>query len=416
MSSASPRPSRPSSTSPASSSSPSAAGTPGPALLALPAGAPDIPPSADPLVPLGWDESWRQTWADLLADAPTGAVPGRVARSGRGRCDVLVATHDGAVSVAPDDGVVTVTAAWAPALERAVAADPVQVPAAGDWVVVVPVAGARTGAVERVLPRRTAVVRAQVARGSSYGQVLAANADVVAVAEGMAPDVDLARIERLLALAWSSGAEPYVVLTKADLPAEPDVLAAEVAEVAPGAPVLAVSALTGAGLEPLRDRLRGGATVALVGASGAGKSTLLNALVGGDVMSTRALRVDGKGRHTTVTRELHLVPGGGAVLDTPGLRTIGLAGEEALDDVFAEIEDLASRCRFADCAHRTEPGCAVLAAVEDGTLPQRRLDSHRKLLRELEHQAARVDSRLRAELTGRARVQQRAYRRYPLRP
>lgn len=364
-------------------------------------------PSRDPdasLVRLGWDDAWHRTAA--LDPAPDGAVPGRVVRSGRGRCDVLVAA---------DDGLAHLAAAWSPGLERAVAVDPVAVPAAGDWVVLARVAGA-DARVERVLPRRTAVVRAQVAHGSSQAQVLAANADVVAVVEGMAPDVDLARVERLLALAWSSGAEPCVVLTKADVPAEPDVLVAEVAEAAPGAVVLAVSALTGTGLEPLRERLRSGATIALVGASGAGKSTLLNALVGDEVMTTRALRTDGKGRHTTVTRELHLVAGGGAVIDTPGLRTIGLAGEEALEDVFAEIEELARRCRFGDCEHRTEPGCAVLAAVEDGTLPQRRLDSHRKLLRELEHQAARLDARLRAELAGRARARQRAYRRYPLRP
>lgn len=389
-SSASSRPSRPASPTPSTDPSTTPAADP-----------------PDPLTRLGWDDAWRRTWAGDLTDPPPGTVPGRVSRSGRGRCDVLVAA---------DDDVAPVPAAWSPALDRTVAADPVHVPAAGDWVVLTPVPGAGTWSVDRVLPRRTAVVRAQVARGSSHGQVLAANADVVAVVEGMAPDVDLARVERLLALAWSSGAEPCVVLTKADLPAEPEVLAAEVAEVSPGAAVLAVSALTGAGLEPLRARLVGGATVALLGASGAGKSTLLNALVGGEVMTTRALRTDGKGRHTTVTRELHFVAGGGAIIDTPGLRTIGLAGEEALDDVFAEIEALARRCRFSDCEHRTEPGCAVLAAVEDGTLPQRRLDSHRKLLRELEHQAARVDSRLRAELTGRARARQRAYRRYPLRP
>ena len=232
----------------------------------------------------------------------------------------------------------------------------------GDWVVLA--AEGHRLVVERVLPRRSAVVRAQV-DGSSHGQVLAANADVVAVVEGMAPDPDAGRIERLLALAWASGAAPLVVLTKADLVADPQGIVADVAALAPGAPVLATSAATGTGLEHLRDRLAAGATVALLGASGVGKSTLLNALVGDSPMRTNALRADGKGRHTTVTRELHLAPGGGAVLDTPGLRTVGLAGPDAAREVFPEVEELSADCRFADCAHTTEPGCAVLAAVED---------------------------------------------------
>ncbi|MBX9246073.1 ribosome small subunit-dependent GTPase A, partial [Actinotalea ferrariae] len=293
------------------------------------------------------------------------------------------------------------------------------VPAAGDWVrldgAAAP-AGTSAAVVTEVLPRRTAVVRAQVASGSSYEQVLAANADVAAVVEGMAPDGDLARVERLLALAWSSGARPVVVLTKSDLVALPEALRAEVADVAPGADVHAVSATDDVGLEPLRELLASGATVALLGASGVGKSTLLNALVGTTTMRTQALRTDGKGRHTTVTRELHLVPGGGAVLDTPGLRTVGLAGREALDDVFADVDELAAGCRFHDCAHLTEPGCAVLAALETGELSERRLHSYRKLLREAAHQAERVDARLRAQAAGRRKAIAKAYRKQQVRP
>ena len=331
----------------------------------------------------GWDDDWART------ATPENLRPGRVLRADRGASEVVL-----------DDGSLTV--AWGPELRRAVEDDPVETPAAGDWVLVDlgdPAAGIEPTLVE-VLPRRTAVVRLQTGK-SSRGQVLAANADLVCVVEGLDPDPDTGRIERLLALAWASGGTPAVVLTKADLVLDPDAMVTEVAQAAPGCPVWAVSTHDGYGLAPLREALAQGRTVALLGASGVGKSTLLNALVGEEVMRTQALGSMNKGRHTTVTRELHLVPGGGAVLDTPGMRSVGLAGAEDLDEVFPEIDALAALCRFHDCAHVVEPGCAVLAAVEAGELPERRLLSYRKLLRELEYQAARVDARVAAQRAGR---------------
>ena len=343
---------------------------------------------------------------------------GRVARADRGSCEVLAPRVSGTRGAE----LVTLSAAWGPGLERAVSHDPTRVPAAGDWVVAEsvddsPAEEARL-VLTAVLPRRTAVVRAQ-ADGSSHGQVLAANADVVAVVEGMVPDLDEARIERLLALAWSSGARPVVVLTKADLARDPGAVRDDVVLLAPGADVLAVSTPSGDGLEALHAHLAAGATIALLGASGVGKSTLLNALVAGEVgtgpMATRSLGAEGKGRHTTVTRELHLGPVAGAVLDTPGMRTIGLAGHTDVETVFPEIEELAAACRFRDCEHRTEPGCAVLATVDAGDLPLRRLLSFRKLLREAAWQASRTDARLRAELVRPWKEHARAARAHPKR-
>ncbi len=352
------------------------------------------------LTQLGWDPAWAAALRDTALE--DGARLARVSRADAGACDVLVPADD-------RPGPASVTATWGPAVRRAHREDPTAAPVTGDWVLLT---GDDPPAVAAVLPRRACVVRAQVDR-SSHGQVLAANPDVVAVVEGLAPDPDPARLERLLALAWSSGAEPLVVLTKADLVPDAAERAADAQALAPGATVLVVAALDGVGLDPLRTRLAAGATVALLGASGVGKSTLLNALVGDDAMRTRGLRADGKGRHTTVTRELHLVPGGGAILDTPGMRTIGLAGTDALGDVFADVEELAAACRFSDCAHDGEPGCAVLAAVDDGTLPARRLASYRKLLREARHQAARTDARLRSEMAAVWKQRQRDYRRRP---
>ncbi|MFB4300608.1 ribosome small subunit-dependent GTPase A [Actinomadura sp. NTSP31] len=299
-------------------------------------------------------------------------------RAERGACDVVAETGPVRAAAVPDTG------------------DRLR-PCTGDWVAVRPATAAASATVVEVLERRTAVVRSTASR-TSQAQVLAANVDTVAVAVSLADPLKLGRIERMLALAWDSGATPVVVLTKADRSTDPTWAAAEVAAVAPGTQVLVTSAATGEGLDVLTAVLSG--TVVLLGPSGTGKSTLGNRLLGEDRLATGAVRDgDGKGRHTTAWRELVPLPHGGVLLDTPGLRGVGLHdADEGLDQAFAEIIELSGDCRFADCAHATEPGCAVLAAVEDGHLTRRRLDSYHRLQRENTHAGSRTDARLRAEL------------------
>lgn len=258
-------------------------------------------------------------------------------------------------------------------------------------------------AVHHLVPRRSALVR-DTAGATSREQVLAANVDVVLVVEHLDPDPSLGRVERLLTLAWRSGAQPVVVLTKSDLVPDPAGMAAEVAAVAPGVPVHTVSTVDGTGLDGVRALLAPGVTLVVVGPSGAGKSTLVNALAGREVMATGERRTDGRGRHTTSHRELVPLAGGAMLIDTPGVRGVGLVADaEALDETFADVVDLAAGCRFADCAHVSEPGCAVLAAVEAGDLPERRLESWRRLSREAAHQARRADARLAAQERARVR-------------
>ncbi|MFF8974792.1 ribosome small subunit-dependent GTPase A [Streptomyces sp. NPDC014995] len=337
------------------------------------------PASSHPLAPYGWDDGWE---AEFTGHAERGLLPGRVVRVDRGQCDVV--TGDGVVRA--DTAFVTPH-------------DPLRVVCTGDWVAVDAEGTPRY--VRTYLPRRTAFVRSTSSKRSE-GQILAANVDHVVVALSLAVELDLGRVERFLALAWESGAQPVVVLTKADLvpdPAGTAYLVEDVERSAPGVPVLTVSALEGQGIDRLTGVL-GRGTTALLGASGAGKSTLANALLGEDVMDVRATRdMDGKGRHTTTTRNLLPLPGGGVLIDTPGLRGVGLwdAGR-GVGQVFSEIESLARDCRFQDCAHAFEPGCAVLAAVADGDLPVRRLDSYRKLLRENQWIVAKSDARTRSDI------------------
>ena len=331
---------------------------------------------------LGWDAGFAAAYARF--DRPDHR-PARVTRVDRGICCLLTEPGQARASLG---GAV---------LARA-ARDPLSLPCAGDWVVLRTWPDQRA-TIEAVLARRTQIVRA-TAGGQSRGQVLAANLDVAAVVEPMDPEPDSGRIERLLALAWASGAEPVVVLTKADLVRRPDRVAAQVAELAPGVPVIMVSGRTGSGLDRLRPLVTVGRTLGLLGRSGAGKSTLVNALAGTTVLATQAIRrADGRGRHTTTYRTLIPLPGGGLVLDTPGLRGIGLHGGLAgLGQAFADIDALASGCRFTDCRHESEPGCAVRAAVATGELSVRRLASWRRLRGELAWQARRRQVRAKTEM------------------
>ncbi|MGW4194376.1 ribosome small subunit-dependent GTPase A [Streptomyces sp. NPDC005004] len=335
--------------------------------------------SSRALDPYGWDAGWE---AEFAPYAERGLLPGRVVRVDRGQCDVVTPVG----TVRADTAFVTPN-------------DPMRIVCTGDWAAVEP--GGTPRYVRALLPRRTAFVRSTSSKRSD-GQILAANVDHAVIALSLAVELDLGRVERFLALAWESGAQPVVVLTKADLVPDPVTLAHLVQDVettAPGVPVLTVSALYDEGLDVLR-ALVGTGTAVLLGQSGAGKSTLANALVGEEVMDVRAARdVDGKGRHTTTTRNLLPTPGGGVLIDTPGLRGVGLfdAGR-GVGQVFSDVEELARRCRFPDCAHDSEPDCAVRSAVDSGALPHRRLDSYRKLVRENQRIVAKTDARLRAEI------------------
>jgi ribosome biogenesis GTPase / thiamine phosphate phosphatase len=241
--------------------------------------------------------------------------------------------------------------------------------------------------------------------------VLAANLDVVAVVVALLPEPAITRVERLVTLAWASGATPLVLLTKSDLVGDAPQVAADVAAAAPGVPVLTCSTRTGEGLHALTEAVDGRRSVGLLGSSGAGKSSLVNALAGTEVVASREIRADGRGRHTTVRRELVPLPGGGVLVDTPGLRGIGLVeAEDGLAATFADVEELTASCRFRDCSHSAEPGCAVLEAAEDGRLPVRRLESWRRLQREMSWMATRSDARLRAERAKAWKRQDKGYR------
>jgi ribosome biogenesis GTPase len=321
-------------------------------------------------------------WTPELADnLQPGLVPGRV-----------IAAHRAAFDVQTAEEVLRTR------LPGRLVHESVEV-AVGDWV------GLGDGLVRAVLPRRSAIVRT-AAGGTSEPQTLAANVDVAFIVSSLGPDLEPRRIERYLVTVWESGASPEIVLTKADRLDDPWEMVASVEAVAIGVPVHVVSAVSGYGLEALRARLSPGETAVLIGSSGVGKSTLVNRWAGRELMATNETRADDdEGRHTTTHRELIVLPGGGVVIDTPGIRELQL-WDGGVEEAFADVEELARRCRFSDCSHNSEPGCAVKAALVSGELLRERYASWVKLQRELRSVAVRADVRLRRE--EKRRWQQRA--------
>jgi ribosome biogenesis GTPase len=329
---------------------------------------------------LGWDDALAE---EFEPHRRAGLIPGRVSIQHRGAYDVLTAEGELRCDVAGrlyDE-----------------AASPADLPAVGDWVAVAARPEEAAGTVQAVLPRRTKFSR-KTAWQASEEQVLAANVDVALIVTSLNEDMNLRRLERYLTLAWESGATPVLVLTKADLADDVPAVVAEVESVAFGAPVHAISSVTGEGLDELRAHLRQGVTAALLGSSGVGKSTLVNTLVGEDLLETREIREDGKGRHTTTRRELIQLPGGALVIDTPGMREVQLwIADEGLEEAFSDVTELFEHCRFSDCAHESEPGCAVKKAIANGTLAPERWESYLKLQRELAHLERRLDKRAQSE-------------------
>lgn len=283
-------------------------------------------------------------------------------------------------------------------------------PTVGDWVLIRPGQDLDPDEIELVLPRSSLLLRKRVQRGKEEGdeQVLAANIDTVFVVQA-ATYFNSNRLEREIALVWGSGAEPVVILSKVDVleGSDPAEVIAQAQSSAPGVEVFAASGITGEGTEPLRRYTTAGNSVVLIGASGVGKSTLVNQLMGHEVMDTGEIReADTRGRHTTVTRQLLPLPGGGVLIDTPGIRTIGLVSgsEEALAKTFSEIEQYFGQCKFRDCGHVGEPGCAIAEAIADGRLLASRFESYKRMGRELQHEETKHDPTAKTDHQRRMRV------------
>jgi ribosome biogenesis GTPase len=270
-------------------------------------------------------------------------------------------------------------------------------PAVGDWVVLSIREEEQRATIHAVLPRKSKFSR-KVAGQVTEEQIVATNIDTVFLFTALNLDFNVRRIERYLVLAWESGANPVIVLSKADLCEDPEALAAEVAAVAVGVPIHIISSAENRGLDELAAYISPGQTVALLGSSGVGKSTLVNRIYGKDILETGDIRSgDDKGKHTTTHRELITLPGGGILIDTPGMRELQLwDASEGLSTSFQDIEELAERCFFQDCKHENEPKCAVKEALDEGTLPVERFQSYVKLQKELAYLARKEDKGLQA--------------------
>jgi ribosome biogenesis GTPase len=339
---------------------------------------------------LGWNVFFVDAFAPHEAN---GLIPARVAARHHGPCELLTAR--GRLGGVPAGKL----------------ADD-ELPVVGDWVAARVLDGERKAVIEAVLPRRTAFTRKEAWR-RTVAQVVAANVDTIFLTTAFGADLNPRRIERYLTATWDSGADPVLVVNKLDEAADAAAELARVEAVALGVPVLPISAATGEGLEQLEPYLARGRTVALLGTSGVGKTTLANRLLGTTRLKTGETSAGGKGRHTTTRRDLFPMAGGAVLLDTPGMRELQLwADEQALESTFPEVTELALGCHFGDCSHAGEPGCAVMAALADGSLAADRYEAWRKLQRELRALEVRRDARLRSESKREAKAMERNLRRH----
>jgi ribosome biogenesis GTPase len=350
---------------------------------------------------LGWS-SFFESQIDPVDDA--GFAPARVAEEQRGSYRILA---ESGLHYAELSG----------RLRHEIELEEALRPCVGDWVLARIQggdAGSGTVLIHRVLARRTHFSRKEAGE-RTVEQVIAANIDTVFLVQSLNRDLNPRRVERYLALLWESGAEPVVILSKSDLCHDPETAVGLVEGVARGVQVHVVSAVSPGGLDRLKPYLRAGRTAALVGSSGVGKSTIVNRLLGHAEMRVQEIREDDdRGRHTTTARHLVLLPEGGMLIDTPGMRTVLMwEGEEGLSQTFQDIEDLASACKFRDCSHESEPGCAVRDALESGTLDRGRWSSYTKLQREVRYEASKTDVKLRLAETERWRRIHREARRRP---
>jgi len=341
---------------------------------------------------LGWNAHWRDLFASYVS---AHLHPGRIVAEHRGA--YVVETESGAHGAALGGRL------------RHQASTRQELPAVGDFVAVR--LSTHAAAIDAVLPRRTTFVR-RAAGTRSDDQVIAANIDLVFVMLGLDHDFNVRRVERYLAAVWESGATPVVLLNKSDVCDTPDDYTIVLQRAHMGIAIHSLSALNGDGLDAIRGYLREGVTVGVVGSSGVGKSTLLNRLLGRRVQTTADVRThDSRGRHTTTHRELFVLPEGGLVIDTPGMREFQLSSSDGLETVFADIDELAGHCRFGDCAHHSEPGCAVRDAIEQGHLDANRLASYQKLMKELRYEESRSDPSISGERKRSGRIGAKAIRR-----
>jgi ribosome biogenesis GTPase len=317
---------------------------------------------------------WDGRYATMFASEAPGLVPGRILGEERGQYVVVSAAGEGPASPSGrlrHDSQLDPTTAW---------------PAVGDWVGLDPIGTTDTGRehrlIQRVLSRRTAVIRRSPGDRRMPSQVLAANVDVVFVVTSVNAEFNVRRLERYITVAWESGATPIVLLSKSDLAEDLDGFRLSAETTAPGVEVIAVSAISGEGIEAVRTHLGAGRTVVFTGSSGVGKSSIVNALAGEPLLDTGGIRLDdARGRHTTTRRQLVRLAGG-LLIDTPGLRELGILDGDGLATAFDDVERAAAGCRFSDCGHQSEPGCAVRAAIDSGALDRARFDAYEKLQRE----------------------------------